>query len=262
MSKRNQQLVVAIAIFVIALILSYFSTQKEEIVKDADIMLVLDVSGSMDGAKLDDAQESATEFLSAIEQKLHIGLVTFETNVHLNSSLGLDRTSLIGEINQMSEGGDTSMGDAMAEAIDHLVSKGRSDADKYMVLMTDGKSNDDEEYCPYLPLCSPDGKKCATQKAVSNGVIIYTVAFGEDADTDVLGKIAEETGGQYFYAASGSELVNYFVQIAEDISINPGYYYGSRSLMVVAIFLIIFLPAIVKTGKIAVDAMKEKFMKV
>lgn len=257
MNKRNQQLVVAIAIFVIALILSYFSTQKEEIVEDADIMLVLDVSGSMEdpgqyGTKLDDAKESATEFLGKINPAFHIGLVTFETDVTLNSSLGSDKTDLMNQIDQMTSGDMTSMGDAMAEAIDHLVSKGRSNADKYIVLMTDGKSNDDANYTP----------EEATQMAVSDSVIIYTVAFGSDAEVGVLESIANKTGGQYFYAASGSELVSYFVQIAEEISRNPGYFYGSRSLMVVAIFLIIFLPAIVKTGKIAVDAVKEKFMKV
>ncbi|MBU7019062.1 MAG: VWA domain-containing protein [Theionarchaea archaeon] len=257
MNKRNQQLVIAIAIFVVALILSYFSTQEEKTVGDADILLVLDISGSMRdsgqyGTKLDDAKRSATEFLSRIEPEFHIGLVTFESDVTIEASLRLDRTYLINEIDNMAAGGETSMGDAIVLAVDHLWSEGRGNADKYIVLMTDGISNDDKDYTP----------ERATPIAVSNDIIIYTVGFGSDARVDVLQDIARETGGQYFYAASGSELKGYFGKIAEDISRNPGYYYGSRSLMVVAIFLIIFLPTIVKTGKIAVDTVKEKFMKV
>ncbi|MBW3014633.1 VWA domain-containing protein [Candidatus Woesearchaeota archaeon] len=257
MNKRNQQLVIAIAIFVIALILIYFSTQKEKTVGDADILMVLDISGSMGdpgqfGTKLDDAKMSATEFLSRIGPEFYIGLVTFESDVNIEASLRLDRTYLINEVDKMAAGGETSMGDAMVLAVDHLMLEGRNNVDKYMVLMTDGISNDDKDYTP----------ERATPIAVSNDVTIYAVGFGSDARVDVLQDIAKETGGQYFYAASGNELVGYFGKIAEDISRNPGYYYGSRSLMVVAIFLIIFLPTIVKTGKIAVDAMKEKFMKV
>lgn len=256
MNKRNQQLVVAIGIFAVALILSYFSTQKVETKKDADVILVLDISGTMShqgqyGTKLDDAKKSATEFLNKVDPNLHIGLVTFETDVNLNAPLGSDKTYLKDQINRTSNGDMTSMGDAMALAVDHLMSKGRYNVNKYMVLMTDGLSN----YGKYAP-------EEATPLAVSNNITIYTVAFGSDADTVSLKTIASQTNGQYFYAASGSELVNAFQLIAENISRNPGYYYGSRGLMVVAIFLIVFLPAIVKTGKVAVDAVKAKFMKV
>jgi len=257
MNKRNKQLMAAIAILVVALILSYSSTQKKEIVKDADVVLALDVSGSMgdpgqSGTKLDDAKKSATEFLRKVEPKFRIGLVTFESDVYLDASLESSREYLIDQIGSMDSGGNTALGDAMALSIEHLTSKGRSNVDKYIVLMTDGLQTEVIEYDLYE----------ATEMAVSDGIMIYTVAFGSDAALSDLRNIAGQTGGQYFYAASGSELVDRFVQVAEQISRKPEYYYGSRSLMAAVVFLIIFLPTIVKTGKIAVDAMKEKFMKV
>ena len=259
MNKRNRQLIVAAIIFVVALILSYLSTQKTETVIDADIMLVLDISGSMEdegqyGTKLDDAKKSANDFLRTVEPEFFVGLVTFETKVNLEAPLGLNRTYLKNKIDQMTSGDMTAMGDAMALAVDHLTSEGRDGADKYMVLMTDGRQTSGSlEPSDVLGL------------AVSEDVLIYTVAFGsnvEDIEVDVLEDIAARTGGQYFYAPSGEELGDHFVRIAEDININVGYYYGSRSLVVAAIFLIIFLPALVETGKVAVDIMKEKFMKV
>jgi uncharacterized protein YegL len=256
-NKRNQQLIVAAILFVIALGLSYYSTQEKEVLKEADIMLVLDVSGSMgdegqNGTKLDDAKESAIEFLNAVRPEFYIGLITFEDSVILRAPLSMDRNNLISHIEQMTEEGGTALGDAIALATDHLTSEGRSIADKYMVLMTDGMQTTLNRY---------DWPEAA-EIASSENVVIYTVGFGSDAAVGDLESIARKTGGQYLFAASGSELVQSFVTIAKEISRNTGYYYGSRSLMVIAVFLIIFLPAVVKTGKMAVDTMKEKFMKV
>jgi len=256
-NKRNQQLVAAVVLFLIALVLSYYSTQEREEVKETDIMLVLDTSGSMGdpgqkGTKLDDAKESATEFLRIVHPEFRVGLVTFEDFASLESPLSTNRNDLISDVEKMTEGGKTALGDAIALAANHLKSKGGQGASKYIVLMTDGMQTIINNY---------DWPK-ATEIAFSNDVVIYTIGFGSDAAVGDLENIAAKTGGKYLFAASGSQLVQSFVVVATEISRNTGYYYGSRSLIVVAVFLIIFLPTIVKTGKMAVDTMKEKFMKV
>ena len=255
MNRRMGQLVVALVLFACAVILSYFSIEENGgKTQSADIMLVLDVSSSMGDtgttgeAKIEEAKSAALEFLGTIDPSFRIGLVTFSDDVQLESTLTKDKATIRSKINSLSSGGYTVLGDGIAAGVDELSSEGDPNSAKYIVLMTDGQPTKEIRYSP----------KEAKNSAVRNEVTIHSVAFGYDADQNLLRSISNATGGKYFFAVTGQDLVASFAEIAGVINRRPAYYYGSRGLLFVSVILIIFLPEIVERTRMTLFRERDR----
>jgi VWFA-related protein len=112
------------------------------------------------------------------------------------------------------EGENTALYDALAAAAHHLEKR---EEGRVAVLFTDGTetvhSQDEAE----------ERLSSAIAGAAKKDVTVYTVAFGPRAAAWVLERIAAETGGEAFKAASEKELTNAFGSIAESV--------GSRYLL-------------------------------
>jgi len=239
--------VFALTIYSIAAILSYFSVVEAGGGNGGkyDIYVVLDVSGSMGSpiSKLNAAKEAAINFLKTIDlasnPNLTVGLITFSTEVYVNSHLTSDDDSLISIINGLSPLDATSLGDAIKIGVDMLIQEGSSSANWTIVAMTDGQSNadhiisDDSDVAPLL----------AADYANQNNVTVHAIAFGSDADTAKLHDIAARTGGKYYFASTGGELIEVFGEVASTF-VSAVMHYGSRILMLIAMPLILFLPEI------------------
>jgi Ca-activated chloride channel family protein len=254
MNRRMGQLVVALVLFACAVILSYFSIEEKGGTQSADVMLVLDVSNSMNEtgttgeAKIEEAKSAALEFLGTIDPSFRIGLVTFSDDVRLISTLTKDKATIRAGINSLSAGGYTVLGDGIAAGVDELSSKGDPNAAKYIVLMTDGQPTKEISYSPQ------EAKDSATR----NEVIVHSVGFGYDADQDLLHDISRATGGQYFFAATGQDLVTKFAEVAGVINQKLAYYYGSRGLIFISVILIIFLPEIVERTRMTLFRERDR----
>lgn len=241
-------MVIAVILFGLAVTLCYYSIEVEQGGSgDVDIMLVLDVSGSMTDpgttgkTKVDEAKDAAFEFLNVIDPNYRVGLISFSTTAQLEAGLTKDRGTLQNKVSQLSASGETALGDGIGLGIEEFSRSGRQGA-RYIVLMTDGLSNQSSKYTP----------ERARNLAKNEGIIVHSVAFGSDADALLLKEISSQTGGIYSFAATGADLVKAFGQIAEVINRKPIYYYGSRALLFVSVILIIFLPEIVKRTRMTI----------
>ncbi len=78
---------------------------------------------------------------------------------------------------------------------------------KFQILMGDGLTN------------MGANSSTAAITASNNGIIIYTIGFGEDADATELTNIANLTGGQYYYAADQNALSAVYQLIAQTIQV-------------------------------------------
>ena len=90
-----------------------------------------------------------------------------------------------------------------------------ADEQRYLVAMTDG--NDDAS------LLNKDSNPLTAIKtlyklAQANHVAIYCVAFGNNVNTNSLQLLTSQTGGQYYLAATTSDLPSQFQSIQKDIS--------------------------------------------
>ena len=193
-----------------------------------DIIIALDISGSMlaqdlNPNRFEAAKKVAAEFISDREQD-RIGLVTFAgesfTQAPLTSDHGVLLNLLHGVRLGMIEDG-TAIGLGLANSVNRLQD---SDAkSKVVILLTDGSNNRGQ----IAPLT-------AAELARERGIRVYTIGvgtrgmapspvmtpFGErvmnvqvDIDEKTLKEIASITGGQYFRAVDNNSLRQVYSEI-------------------------------------------------
>jgi Ca-activated chloride channel family protein len=201
----------------------------EQAVSGRDLMLAVDVSGSMQekdfvikGQQVDRLtalKQVAGEFIQRRTGD-RLGLVLFGTQAYLHVPLTFDRNTLQTLLNEAFIGitedePQTSIGDAIGLSIKRLQDQ-KTDS-KVLILLTDG-ANTAGELSPLK----------AAELAASAQLKIYTIGIGADemlvrslfgtrrvnpsADLDekTLTAIAETTGGRYFRARSSEELAQIY----------------------------------------------------
>lgn len=217
--------VVALGLIVAAL--ARPQTFRKEVleVEGIDIMLVLDLSRSMEERdlrrnRLDAGQRTIRRFLEGRESD-RIGLVVFATEAMLQCPLTVDYKTLDAIVSDVAIGDVPEMGTAIGDALGlALGSLRRSEAaSKVVILVSDGDSNVARVLDPI------EAKEIATQM----GVRVFTVLVGSESDRgggllrrrqhavnpDLLRAIAEDTGGVFFRAGDDEELENSFRTIRE-----------------------------------------------
>lgn len=201
-------------------------------VEGTDIVLVLDISGSMQAAdlgkvnRLEAAKKVATQFVNG-RQNDNMGLVLFAGESFSAVPLTSDRAMLANYIGGVKVGlisaDGTAIGDGIASAINRI--KDGQAVSKSIILITDGTNN--------AGVVAPE---TAAEIAKDLGVKIYTIGVGatgsEQAvpykdengntigmfltapiDDKALRQIASLTGGKYFAATSASALSEVFAEI-------------------------------------------------
>ena len=209
----------------------HFSETNEQ-GEGIDIVLCMDVSGSMGSrdvlpSRMEVAKEVAVDFVKSRTVD-RIGLVIFSGESFTQCPLTTDRNTLVTQIQSLESRrylrDGTVIGEGLATAVDRLA---KSDAkSKVIILLTDGK-----EDAPANRLIDP---YTALEIAKSQQVKIYSIALGavpstivevtgnkpaqrnpksDFIDEELLRKIANETGGQYFRATNKETLKRIYDQI-------------------------------------------------
>jgi molecular chaperone DnaK len=102
------------------------------------VALVIDVSGSMSGAPLDEAKEACVGFIDVLEEAGvtdHMMLVPFGSSAHVAAPLGASPRELRAATAQLSVQGSTNMAHGLAVAWGGLA---RAEGRRVIVLLTDG----------------------------------------------------------------------------------------------------------------------------
>lgn len=153
--------------------------------KRADILLVVDVSGSMEGEKIEAAKAGLGTFLMRILPEDRVGLVAFSSDARLlvpPAPLSESRIALDDTIAGLRAQGKTALYDALIagkQALDDLPAAG-DDRIRAIVLLSDGLDNASQ--------ITFDGLQQAFDES---GISIFPVAYGADADTATLERIVE-----------------------------------------------------------------------
>jgi uncharacterized protein YegL len=154
--------------------------------------IVLDVSGSMSGEKIANATTAAKLLVGKAElEHTSIGIIHFNsTAAVLVPVTPIDdqatKDSIFAQIDTITAGGGTAIGDAAQLALDGLTALGTTEDTKIVFLLSDGQSNSGVDPLSVIP---------AYQAAK---IPMFTFAYGVDADTVTLGQMATDTGGEQF----------------------------------------------------------------
>jgi len=162
--------------------------------RPTNVYLVVDTSGSMSGAKLERTKEALTAFVSQIRgDRDQVGLIEFGTDVKQFQPLwsvdDRSRRDLSARIDRMEADGETALIDAVWEAYDNLQRSGGAEAINAIVVMTDGREN------ASVYSASDLQRRFEQERAVT--VVVFTIAFGSDADEDLLQQVARIGNGQF-----------------------------------------------------------------
>ncbi len=178
---------------------------------DADILITLDDSGSMDWNDPNFGRISATEkFIEQLPETDRVGVTKFTTSVSqifkLDYMTDQNREKLEKSLSGLKSDGGTDCSAALHNAINNLNDDTRA---KCIILLTDGV---DSPYNYY------DYDKII-ESAINKGINIFTIGLGNDVNEELLNKIADETYGKYFSIDDTSELYNCFTEI-KDLTID------------------------------------------
>ncbi|MBI5652895.1 MAG: VWA domain-containing protein [Chloroflexi bacterium] len=162
--------------------------------RPANILLVVDTSGSMgDQNKLGQAQDALSTFLDQIQgDRDRVGLVPFASSVYGTVALqdiGTQRVALQNRVGAFKADGRTALLDAVAFAYDDLQKRGDKDRINAIVAMTDGIENASSTNTNALV------QKIRRGNQTGVPVIIFSIAYGNDADFNALEALAQVTGG-------------------------------------------------------------------
>lgn len=94
---------------------------------EATVMLVIDVSGSMNAddvepTRIEAAQRAANRFLDRLPDRFQVGLVTFSSEAETLVPPTTDREAVRSALDTLSANGGTAMGDGLARALDVIES--------------------------------------------------------------------------------------------------------------------------------------------
>jgi Ca-activated chloride channel family protein len=165
--------------------------------KPANVLLVLDNSGSMgDENKLEHAKEGLLGFLSNAAPQDRIGLMKFSARPQLLVPLapfGSNKARLRNAVQQLFPEDDTALFQATSDGLDVVKKKADTSRINAVVLLTDGQ--DTAGGISESQLLSRLGDE---GRAETGGVRLYTIAYGTDADKELLARFAGATGGKPF----------------------------------------------------------------
>ncbi|MEO1644252.1 MAG: vWA domain-containing protein, partial [Chloroflexota bacterium] len=155
--------------------------------KQADIMLLIDTSGSMeDDDKLKQAIAAALAFLDETEPSNRVGLATFDDTFQVRVELDvleINRSALEDTLNSLTAGGRTTLYDAIADTVDIMNESDAENRIRAVVLLSDGEDTCEAGGTDCLSL---EGAIEAIESTESsrNPVIVVPVGYG-DISTDL-----------------------------------------------------------------------------
>ena len=170
-----------------------------------DVVLSLDVSGSMDGTPLRQMQDAATSFVEvALDAHARVGLVSYDDNARTLAGITDDENQLDNGIEALSANASTNIEDGLREA-ETLLSG--SDNQQVIVLMSDG--------APNVGL-GGDALVAYADELKNQGIRIYTVGLNEGAEGHtLLTDIANE--GCHYEVTDAEDLEGFFTDIAGEV---------------------------------------------
>ncbi len=196
-----------------AIIDQFLATKRK-----ATMLVVLDVSGSMNGAKIRAATEATDAFLKRLFPKDRVGLMIF--NDQISTVADIQPVSAVAEtlsqrVLNLTSGGGTNLYGAACAAVARLKDERHKDAalgDSRLygiILLSDGADTTGAVSETRM------FQTCLDPGAEGDGMRLITIAFGAESKTEILRRMAQSTGGNMFEADNGSIDATYLKISAE-----------------------------------------------
>lgn len=167
----------------------------------ANLSLVLDRSGSMEGEKIDNLKQAVKAVVDQLGEDDYLSLLIFddEVEVILDSQAVLDREAIKRKVDLLIPRGGTQISLGLKQGMEEIKKNYSEQRINRILLLTDGETWGDEEECLNL-----------AQEAEKMGVSITALGIGEEWNENLLLKIAESSGAGSHWIQEPAEILDYF----------------------------------------------------
>ena len=168
-----------------------------------DIALVVDTSGSMNGAAMPAAKAAATQFLQQLDPTARVAVVGFGATPTVASPLSTDRAASQAAVDALTPRGETALWDALV-----LAASLRQDRDLHIVLLSDGGDT-----------VSTATAEQAVSALKDAGAPLYALSLNTgESDRAGLDAIVGQVGGLSLSAEDPAALSSLYQQVATRLS--------------------------------------------
>lgn len=194
----------------------YFTQQppsptEENLSSERNIVLTLDVSGSMSGTPIEETKKASAKFINTVlEEDASIGIVTYDNVSEIASGFSNNNSALQNIVSNLYDGGGTNIEAGLRDAQRMLEETGAKK--KIIVLMSDGEPNDGLEGEDLIEYAN---------EIKRTGTIIYTIGFFESLYERSYAQYLMESiasDGCHYEVATADELVFFFEDMADQIN--------------------------------------------
>jgi Ca-activated chloride channel family protein len=210
-----------LALVVIVLGLARPARAEEVPRREGTVVLVLDVSSSMEAtdvspSRLAAAVDAADGFVKELPDSLQVALVTYDRAARVLSPPTLDHAAVRAALHDVTTRRGTNTAAGLQAALDAIPKS--ADGDASIVLLSDGDTGQKAE--------------AIARDAAHRKIPVTTIAYGTDsgtvtskgrqeavpADPEAMRRLADLTGGKTFEAASAGQLRSVYEDISGDVS--------------------------------------------
>ncbi|BCY19404.1 VWA domain-containing protein [Leptolinea sp. HRD-7] len=159
---------------------------KSHVLPTSNICLVIDKSTSMADKRIDMVKKAAYELMKQLKQDDWVSIVTFSDRAEVVIPPTRVKKSMLSDprIATIQTGGGTEILRGLECGMDVLLQTGNTDANRHMILLTDGHTYGDEEGCLQL-----------AQRAGDRGIIVSALGFGSEWNDVFLDRMTGLSGG-------------------------------------------------------------------
>ena len=164
--------------------------------------LVLDTSGSMDGASIDAVRASARELLAKLRDGDRISIVAFDSTARVlvptEEVTPASKARIARAIGELKARGTTALAEGLALGFQQVLAGRLAQGINRIVLVSDG--------VPNTSLALPQ----VEARIHANGLAVTTLGLGTDYDTRLMTQLALDTGGTFTYVEKPEQVADVF----------------------------------------------------
>jgi Ca-activated chloride channel family protein len=160
--------------------------------KDINLVMLLDVSGSMDGSKIENMRDAAVQFIEQMGDDDQVTIIAFSDVLQMISKpqqVGPARSQIIAAIEDLESEGDTALYDAIGEGALIIGDTTSPNFANALVVLTDGMDTYSSRY---------GFDQRLIDMAADNDTTVFAIAYGGDADNEMLSQLAFGANGNFF----------------------------------------------------------------
>lgn len=206
-----------------------------------DLVLAIDVSGSMTGVPIGAVRQGLSAMVPRLEAGDRVTIVAYDDEARVVAAdldPVADAATLSQAITRLEPGGATNIYDGLFLAFDHAAAQQTPGREARVVLLSDGAAT--------AGLVSPDRMQALAAAYARDGIGLTTIGIGEDFDVDVMRGLAEVGAGNFYFLEDPQaarevfteEVASFLHPVALDVEITfstgAGYtarrFYGTRNV--------------------------------